>query len=631
MLLLASLALQFPNASQGLPENFELAPREGTFTLPVALEFAADGSYLLAGKLGQVWFHDGVEPQTTPVIDLADEVNNDGDRGLLGLALHPGWVPDGGATSWIYLSYTVSPVFGEDWGYNEDGRYSFSRLSRYRVETDAQSGDVVAVDASREVLIGEQLPDGSVPDGMASLFQLHGTGSLVFGSDGSLLVAVGDGAHILDAGGLDDAGFDDFVNPLTSLVGPTPKEQDSGAFRAQDLRSLAGKVLRIDPATGHGYPSNPFFDGDATSNASKVWALGLRNPFRMRRLPGSGSGDPATGDPGTFVTGDVGWQTFEELNVVRGGENFGWPCFEGPDAQAWYQEQDTSSSALGLPDCSAFGPGALTPPLLAWNASDPALLSPAVVTFDVDGVATPGVTGRCTVGGVVYEGGPYPNAYDGRVFFADFSERWIKTLTLDGDGDAVEVRDLGSTSERAVDVARDPTSGDIHFVVIDLASSEGRVLQLRYDPNGTPSAAVAAAPVDGGVPLAVQFDGTASFDPDEDPLDYEWDFKDGTPLSTDPAPMHTFTTAGTYEVTLTVTDPAGRFARATVLIGVGNTFPAGRAREPALLVGGRDARARAPDRVGQRRGGRRALRRVDRRPVPRRHREPVGVRLVGGR
>jgi hypothetical protein len=54
--------------------------------------------------------HRGSSAQSLPFIDLRDEVNKDGDRGLIGVAVHPGFLPDDGPTSWVYLLYTVSPV-----------------------------------------------------------------------------------------------------------------------------------------------------------------------------------------------------------------------------------------------------------------------------------------------------------------------------------------------------------------------------------------------------------------------------------------------------------------------------------------------------------------------------------------
>jgi PKD repeat protein len=86
--------------------------------------------------------------------------------------------------------------------------------------------------------------------------------------------------------------------------------------------------------------------------------------------------------------------------------------------------------------------------------------------------------------------------------------------------------------------------------------------------NGAPTAKISANPTKGQEPLAVQFDGTGSTDPDDKIAKYEWDFGDGTPKSTDAKPKHTYEKAGTYTATLTVTDSEGATAKATVTITV---------------------------------------------------------------
>src|SRR5262245_49172800 len=97
--------------SFALPAHFQAVPLPGTWNLPVGLTFAPDGKIFLLEKPGVVRVLDGTGvSQGAPFLDLQAEVNNDHDRGLLGIALHPGFVPDDGATSWVYLLYTVSPV-----------------------------------------------------------------------------------------------------------------------------------------------------------------------------------------------------------------------------------------------------------------------------------------------------------------------------------------------------------------------------------------------------------------------------------------------------------------------------------------------------------------------------------------
>ncbi|MFD3004090.1 PQQ-dependent sugar dehydrogenase, partial [Pontibacter toksunensis] len=156
------------------------------------------------------------------------------------------------------------------------------------------------------------------------LHESHGVGSLVFGTDGTLLVSAGDGASYVR----DDVGSASETYYAQALAdGIIPSQQNVGALRAQQLESYNGKILRIDPETGNGMASNPFYEsGNPASVRSKVWSLGFRNPFRMALKPGSGSTNPADGRPGVLYVGDVGYGLWEDLNVVtRAGMNFGWP------------------------------------------------------------------------------------------------------------------------------------------------------------------------------------------------------------------------------------------------------------------------------------------------------------------
>jgi glucose/arabinose dehydrogenase len=473
LLLFALLPGSFA-AAQALPPDFEVVPVVSGLVRPVGLTFAPDGALLFIEQRGIVRYHDGAALQAAPLLDLRGEVNNNWDRGLLGITLHPGWTPDGGPTSWVYLLYTVSPVPGQDLAFDEDGKYSFSRLTRYKAVTSGS--DVVGDLSSRHVLIGNQLPDGSVPDGIASIHNSHSNGSLLFAADGSLLVTTGDGAHwdLVDYGGNDPEGFDDFTHPVTGLKGPTPAVQDSGSFRSQDPRSLAGKVLRIDPETGHGYPSNPFFAGDATKNRAKVWALGLRNPFRAVMLPGTGATDPALGQPNPLAIADVGDLAWEEMNVVQGGENLGWPCFEGFGPKASFHAFDPPAPAF--PNCNTATTGTPTDPILSWHHFLPGALKPAGVYVDEQGNPLPGFTGSCAIGGALYAGGPYPDLYDGRIFFADWASGWIKTIELDASHALVAVRPFATGMGQVTALSCHPVTGDLYLVHV----YDGTVTRIRY-------------------------------------------------------------------------------------------------------------------------------------------------------
>src|SRR5581483_6455600 len=87
-----------------------------------------------------------------------------------------------------------------------------------------------------------------------------------------------------------------------------PIDDFDDAWRAQDLDSLGGKILHVS-TSGEGLPSNPFWNGDPAANRSRVWAYGLRNPFRLTLHPGDGL---------PFV-GDVGENATEEIDAVTAG------------------------------------------------------------------------------------------------------------------------------------------------------------------------------------------------------------------------------------------------------------------------------------------------------------------------
>ncbi|NRA98168.1 MAG: PQQ-dependent sugar dehydrogenase [Planctomycetes bacterium] len=368
---------------------------------------------------------------------------------------------------------------GVDMGFDQDDKYSFGRVTRYKAVTSGT--DVVADLPSRQVLLGNQLPDGSVPDCIASVSWSHGNGALQFAEDGSLFVSAGDGAGIagVDPGGLDPPGFDNWTHPKTGLKGPTPINQDSGAFRSQDLRSLAGKILRIDPETADGYPSNPFFDGDPASNPSRVWALGLRNPFRTIVFPGTGATDPSLGQPNVIAIGDVGWNAWEELNICTGAENFGWPCKEGFAANSTYQAFNPSSPAF--PNCNTAMFGTQTDPIGSWPHSVLSGVQPPGIYMDEQGNPLPDFTGACSIGGTVYTGGSYPDIYDGRIFFGDWGGGFLKTVELDAGFGAVAIRPFGTGVGQIADIQRHPITGDLYYVKY-LSS---KVMHLRYvDPDG---------------------------------------------------------------------------------------------------------------------------------------------------
>lgn len=333
---LLALILLLNRIAAALPPGFVSDQIGGVFECVVGATPMGDGRVLAWERSGKLWVIDGSGTRaSSPLLDISDEVQGSGDQGLLGLALHPKFP----STPHVYVLYVVDRhhlLYAGTPDYNPNSnlywKATIGRLTRYSIEFTSGSPKIVS--GSRKVILGK-----AANDGIPILHKSHSVGNMVFGTDGTLLVSTGDNADftIVDSGG---AALNPNVTQALSdgIIQPC---EDVGAFRSQVIDSLCGKILRLDPDTGHGIPSNPWFDAaKPAAPASRVWALGLRNPYRMSIVKGTGSHDPLEGQPGTLLVGNVGsgQAGSEQVFVVkRGGLNMGWPLFEGlsPCAEYW--------------------------------------------------------------------------------------------------------------------------------------------------------------------------------------------------------------------------------------------------------------------------------------------------------
>ena len=574
-LCLAVLPALVANEEGEFPEGFRSVQVGHHWEQPVDLAFLPAGHLLVAEKSGRVFFVRGDDHEHDPVIDLSEEVANIGSHGMKSLVVHPDFATNG----WLYLMYDVDRHHAHFFGTPQydpnaddfDGP-SIGRITRYTL--DAATGYRTVVPGSRTVLVGESLSTG-----IPLVAFHHETGCLRFGEDGSLLVSCGDSADNVDFG---------FSAPALQALaeGIIQPHENIGSFRGQSLGTLGGKILRLDPVTGDGLSSNPFFvPSDPRSPASRIWAYGMRNPFRFSVVPHSGA-DPD--HPGVLIIGDVGLGSREELSVsYQGGENFGWPLFEGlerqPIFQLPYPNQLAPNPLFGqdIPGVGMCSQTHLTfPQLLAqetlaapsWpNPCDPSQEIPASIhrsmhtrpilewghstaarigTFGVGGEAStaelgsPGLAvqgsqfdGSCVIAGTWYEEGAYPSEFGRRYFFCDHTGGWIKTMGFEADRRTpTDVRDFANAIETPVTLAVSPVSGELYYVQIS-----GAIHRVVYEPGNQPPTALAlATPKFGPSPLTVEFTGGGSDDPEEGPLNYEWDFGDGTPTSLVPSPRHVF-------------------------------------------------------------------------------------------
>jgi glucose/arabinose dehydrogenase len=616
VLVVAALPLE---TRAGLPAGFAQQSIPGPWDDPVGATFDDTGRMFVWEKAGRVWQVENGVKRATPLIDISDEVGNWRDHGLLGFALHPNFTQNG----WIYLYYVVDHYYlqagglpGYDPNANDYFKPTIARITRY---TARSSDNFHSVDpASRKVIYGE-----SAGTSCALLYESHGVDTIAFGADDSLLVSCGDGGSYLapDTGGPSTGAYT--VQALAEGI-ITPKE-DVGAYRAQLLSSHNGKLLRLDPLTGDGLPSNPFYDASNPRSArSRVFALGFRNPFRFTVRPGTGEHDPALADPGAIYLGNVGWNVWEEIEVVhQPGYNSGWPIYEAFDPEPDYQNAGIDPANQDAPN-PLFGVGGCTQQfftfrnLLAqdtlgtpsWpNPCNPAVQIPATIPRFVhkraglvyghqasgplrtpifDGstpsaidVGAPGspvsgiqIGGFAATGGVWYTGTDFPAQYQNSYFQADYVSQWILNIHYSATDQPQNVALFADSMGGVVSLATSPTGG--LYVVDDFNNSVFKIV-YAVGTDQPPVARASAAPNFGATPLNVQFNGSTSSDPEGGALSFLWNFGDGSPLSALVAPSHTFYAPvglpTTYNVSLQVRDVGGQAATALVPIALNDTPP----------------------------------------------------------
>lgn len=519
-----------------LPPSFQEQVVLSGLNLPTAVRFASDGRVFVAEKGGYVQVFDDLgDPTPSLFADLSRKVHTNGDRGLLGMTLDPGFP----AEPYVYVLYTRKAKIGTDVPTNcaeepDPGCTVSAQLSRLPMAGGAWNG-------TEDRLVQE----------WCQQFVSHSIGTVEFGPDGMLYAGGGEGAwwSVADygqAGGLKNSCGDP---PVPVGTEPTPPTAEGGSLRAQDLRTigdplgLGGSIIRVDPATGEGAPGNPLYDpADPHANAGRMIAHGLRNPFRFTFHP----------ETGEIWIGDVGWQLWEEINRMSSGLsevlNFGWPCYEGPNKQPVWDSLDLAMCE-DLYSAEAASPRTVQEPFFAYLGNQE--LVPGDNCED---------SGQTLSGMAFYKGGGYPARYEGAMFFADYSRGCIWAMHPGAGGVPnpndisvlLEPTDSDQPTASPVDLQIGP-GGDLFYVDI----GTGTVRRIAYfGDNQPPSASAAADPTHGPVPLEVHFDGTGSTDPDGDSLTYQWDldgdgqFDDATGAHV----THTYQEPGSFDVRLEVTE-----------------------------------------------------------------------------
>jgi glucose/arabinose dehydrogenase len=260
-------AVWIASASQARAQIAVATPVPETFTNPVYVTGAPRTADLLfvVEKAGVIQVLQNEAKQPTPFLDIQARVSTNGERGLLSVAFPRNYA----LTRRFYVAYT-----------NLNGDIEIDEFQRH------PTNPLRAAPGSRRALLIIRHREAAN----------HNGGQLQFGPDGLLYISTGDGGAVGTLGGK----------------------------YARDLRSLLGKILRIDPTPDGAMPytippDNPFVG--LPRRRAEIFAYGLRNPWRF------------SFDGGNIVIGDVGQASEEEVNFLTldsaRGANFGWPAFEG--------------------------------------------------------------------------------------------------------------------------------------------------------------------------------------------------------------------------------------------------------------------------------------------------------------
>lgn len=348
------------------------------FKRPIVVTHAGDGSnrVFVAEQEGiiKVFKNDQETEEATVFLDIEKSVvyaDDKNEEGLLGFAFHPKFKQNG--EFFVYYTSTEADLL--------------SKISRFRVSEDNPN---VADPASEEVILRVPQP-----------FWNHNGGTIVFGGDGFLYIALGDGGSGNDPNG-----------------------------NGQNLTTLLGSILRIDidhKSDGNNYSvpkDNPFVGktvpagprGKMVPVREEIYAYGLRNVWRM-------AFDQKTG---TLWAGDVGQNLWEEINIIRSGGNYGWNIRE---AKHWFRPDGNDADRPDLID-----------PILEYHHS----------------------IGKSITGGSVYRGTRVPELV-GKYIYADYVSGLLWALEYDEAAGKVRANYSLTGDKLPVMSFGEDEKGDVYF------------------------------------------------------------------------------------------------------------------------------------------------------------------------
>ena len=516
---------------------------------PMELSVLPDGNILYIERKGSIKLFRHEQNQVT----LLDTLNvfHELEDGLLGLALDP----DFKKNEFIYLFY--SPA----------GEKPVQRISRFSLAGSR-------FDPATEKILLE------IPTQRKEC--CHSAGSLAFGPDKTLYIAVGDNTNPHNPG---------YYNSIDERAGRAYWDAQRTAANTHDYR---GKILRIKPEADGSYsiPDGNLFPADGSKGKPEIFAMGCRNPYRI------------TVDQKTnyLYWGDVGQNTehnpargpisYDEFHQAKAPGFFGWPYFAGDNQP--YADFDFETEKIG-PFFDPQHPVNDSRNNTGSRELPPA--QPAFIWYSYDSSSRfqhLGTGGKSPIIGPVYytdlyqatpdwikKPGKFPPYYNGKLFIAEWMRDWINVVTMDQEGNLTSIERFMPSSKFAhpIDLEFGP---DGVLYVLEYGTfwfsenKDAKLVRIDFNEgNRAPVAKIEADKTTGAAPLTVNFSAASSFDYDkEDVLNFSWILEEKTGAeASGRSVQHTFTKPGLYKVTLTVADPKEQHSTAEMLVRVGNEAP----------------------------------------------------------
>lgn len=432
--------ITFSVYSQNLPAGFRI-DKLAQLDNPVSFAFANDGRMILLQQTGNVMLFKNGSLVNQNLVTL-DSVYSGSEKGVLGVVFDPGFATNG----FIYIYYTTN-VVGLTYNGNvlvETNNQGLKPPIRNKIVRYTMAGDEI-LRSSKKTIIDLDIVPGFV------VGVNHDGGSLRFGQDGKLYLAVGDGEQWC---------ADACQNPNSSSCNCGSAGWITSSS-ANDNTSFHGKILRMN-ADGSAPIDNPFYSvSNATYYQKYFYAKGFRNPFTMNFKKG-------TNDLYINDIGSSGGGKREEINKITSTsiKHYGW------------QSPGGGEGILGNA-----------------NYEDP-------IYSYLSGTNT--ITGCGIVGGTFYESvtginAPWPAQYYNKYFFMDFCNGWINMLDINN-GNAITnfASNMYSNVNNAtsgmgnlyLEYGQD---GNLYYLTRSVNSGQSGLYRISYQPNLVSSVTISGA------------------------------------------------------------------------------------------------------------------------------------------